>query len=431
MSQNFGIGQIGMTCWFNSSLNTFLLSENGQKILWDKLQNLYSKFSQRDKAYFDSDINAPCPIRKDIKKTSMVYFWKFLDQFLCSRGPGKLGLHPGKEQKLMRNVNIVEGSTVKRAEKGAFPSKEIDVILKHIGFTSGDYNIVDYSTPFNNRKKFAICVEDTNVVKRIPVYDLPLKEGKFELSSAVLFINNTQGVGEHRAHDVACVKRGARGYIVDSNLPHKLWPCEWWTTVKLQDFLKTSKLFDIYSNFKNGKIDSYGFEFLVYTNTTFTDKISPSCKRVGKVVGKPAYKQAQIIRMVENIVNKANSKFDAMNKFNALKSAGYLDNSNKVTFQYFLNKRKFPMNLKSPTRKGSVSGNMVFSPLNENKNKKGRPILKGPKGGLYVIGAHGKKIYKKLVPSSGANNKGRTVRTGKKGARYVIHEGKKLYKFFH
>lgn len=394
------------------------------------MQNIYSKFPQKDKVYFDSDINAPCPVRKDIKKTSMVYFWKFLDQYLCSRGPGKLALHHGKNVQLLKNINIVAGSTAKRAEKGAFPSKEIDVILKHIGFTSGDYNIIDFSTAFNNRKKFAIRVENKSVVKRIPLHNLDLKQGNFELTGAVLFVHNTTGAGAHTAHDVSCVKRGNKGYIIDSNYPYKLWSCEWWIEDKMTQFIKKSELFNKYANFKNGRIDSYGFEFLLYTNNSYTNTISPTCKRVGKPVGKPAYKQAQIIRMLENLVNKAKTRIDALNQYNLLENAGYINNSNRPTFIYFLNRKRFPMSLKSPSRSGS--GNMVFSPISENTNKKGRPILKGPKGGLYVIGPNGKKIYKKLVPSSGVNTKGRTVHKGKQGGHYVLSKkSTKMYKFFH
>ncbi len=414
MSGNFGIGQSGATCWFHSSLNTLLLSENGQKILWDKMQKVYSKFPQKDKVFFDSDINAPCPVRKDIKKTSMVYFWKFLDQYLCSHGPGRLSLYHGKNVQLLKNMNIVAGSAAKRGEKGAFATKEIDVILKHIGFTSGDYNIIDFSTALNNRKKFAIRVENKSIVKRIALHNLDLKQGNFELSGAVLFVTNNKGVGVHSSHDVSCVKRGNKGYIIDSNHPYRLWPCEWWNEDKMTQFINKSDLFNKYANFRDGKITSYGFEFLLYTNSTFTDKISPSCKRVGKPTGKPAYKQVQIMRMLENLVKKAKTRSEALNQYNLLKNSGYVNNGNKHTFIYFLNKKQFS---KTP---------------NTTVNKKGRPILKGPKGGLYVIGPKGKKIYKKLVPASGVNTKGRNVKTGERGGHYVLSKkSTKMYKFFH
>lgn len=71
-------------------------------------------------------------------------------------------------------------------------------------------------------------------------------------------------------------------------------------------------------------------------------------------------------------------------------------------------------------------------------NTKGRPILKGSKGGLYVM-QNGKKVYKfkkasssptNNVPASyGTNTKGRPILKGPKGGLYVMQNGKKVYKF--
>ena len=76
-----GIGQTHGTCWFYSSLNMFLLSDNGLKILWQKLQKVYDGLGPVQKRYFESNINAPCPLRS-VSKTSSIYFWKFLDEYL-------------------------------------------------------------------------------------------------------------------------------------------------------------------------------------------------------------------------------------------------------------------------------------------------------------------------------------------------------------
>ena len=45
---NNGCGQLGAiqtrgTCWFYSILNGFILSEDGQKILYNRLKNFYKK----------------------------------------------------------------------------------------------------------------------------------------------------------------------------------------------------------------------------------------------------------------------------------------------------------------------------------------------------------------------------------------------------
>ena len=75
---NIGVGQTGPTCWFNSSLNIFLTSDNGLKILWQKLQETLPTLKPREKAYFNSNINAPCPYKGSVKKTSAIYFWVWI-----------------------------------------------------------------------------------------------------------------------------------------------------------------------------------------------------------------------------------------------------------------------------------------------------------------------------------------------------------------
>jgi hypothetical protein len=80
------------------------------------------------------------------------------------------------------------------------------------------------------------------------------------------------------------------------------------------------------------------------------------------------------------------------------------------------------------------------------KDSLGREIRKGPKGGLYVLDASGKKVYKFAATASAKrlaaapapppptglkNTLGRTVHKGPKGGAYVVHPvtGKKVYKF--
>jgi len=64
-------------------------------------------------------------------------------------------------------------------------------------------------------------------------------------------------------------------------------------------------------------------------------------------------------------------------------------------------------------------------------NAKGRAILRGPRGGLYVMDGS-KKIYKPRKMSAGSqlgvNSKGRQLMRGPRGGVFVIHNGKKLYK---
>ena len=81
-------------------------------------------------------------------------------------------------------------------------------------------------------------------------------------------------------------------------------------------------------------------------------------------------------------------------------------------------------------------GNLYKTP--SKVNRKGRVIQKGPKGGMYVLGKTGKKIYKSMLPTTtsvnapfGKNKKNRVIQKGPKGGKFVVSKhGKKLYKFF-
>ena len=74
------------TCWFFSIINGFLLSDAGQKILFDHLEKFYKGLSPAEKAQFDDGVPAPCV--KSLMTAKRMYFYKFLDQYLCFRsGP--------------------------------------------------------------------------------------------------------------------------------------------------------------------------------------------------------------------------------------------------------------------------------------------------------------------------------------------------------
>jgi hypothetical protein len=136
---NVGVGQTGTTCWFFSSLNIFLTSDNGLKILWQKLQETLPTLSNRQRAYFNSNINAPCPYKGAVKKTSAIYFWKFLNQYICAvGGPGRLIPKSGLNAYLTKNVKWRASSTKEsKGTGGGFPSWELPALLGHLGFRVG------------------------------------------------------------------------------------------------------------------------------------------------------------------------------------------------------------------------------------------------------------------------------------------------------
>jgi hypothetical protein len=86
-------------------------------------------------------------------------------------------------------------------------------------------------------------------------------------------------------------------------------------------------------------------------------------------------------------------------------------------------------------------GKVVKAVAGSKKNSKGRIIQTGPKGGTYIVGGSGKKVYKKLLVLNsasttsnapfGKNSKGNIIFKGSKGGFYVSPKGKKIYKFLH
>lgn len=270
-----GLGQTGKTCWFYSSLNLLLLSDNGLKILYDKLQKVYNSWGPVQKKYFEANINAPCPLRS-VLRTSPIYFWKFLDQYLCFiGGPGRLNRKTGRSPRLMRNIGWTNAALreSKGQNVGGFPSKELPKILRHIGFKTYDFKATLWSRLaywFRERKPFMI-------LNYRQLEDLPLERVGYELTGAIVYAASANG---KNAHVWTCVIRNGKGYIFDSAVPDKLWPCEWWDQMKIMNFFKKSSLLNNRPYFRLDLVSSLYFDLVMYTRKEFTNKIAPACRRV-------------------------------------------------------------------------------------------------------------------------------------------------------
>lgn len=118
-----GLGQDFGTCWFYSTLNTFLLSDNGFKVMWKKLHEIYEGLSANQKTYFNSNLNVPCPTGgNSIATMNRIYFWKFMDEYMCSiGGPGKLAPRGGRTARLLENFPFT--SNYLREAKGLVPAR--------------------------------------------------------------------------------------------------------------------------------------------------------------------------------------------------------------------------------------------------------------------------------------------------------------------
>jgi len=277
---NIGVHQTGDTCWFNSSINMFLTSDNGLKILWNKLQEIYPKLGPKQRAYFNSNINAPCPY-KGILRVSRLYFWKFLNQYICAiGGPGRLIPKSGLNAYLTKNIKWRTSSTREsKGTAGAWPARELPTILAHLGFSVGkDFRMLDWAMWRYKFKK----PEWTNPIMifrnrasllRIPFdRDLLLEKKGYELTGAIVYVSPARNSNKG-AHVWSCSIRNGKGYVMDSNDPTRPTECDWWIIENLKNFFNS---YD--ANYRQNRAAVMAFEVIMYTRKEFTNKIAPTCQ---------------------------------------------------------------------------------------------------------------------------------------------------------
>jgi hypothetical protein len=297
MSNN-GCGQLGAiqtrgTCWFYSILNGFILSEDGQKILYNRLTNFYKKLSLAERAYFDDQFNAPCPM-KNLVKTKEIYFWKFIDQYLCfMSGPRAASLKAGKSVSILGGVSLT--GTLAREKGGAMgakPQEEIIKILTHLGFKEGaegpgkDFMVVDFDKAqkagkfvFDHRKKpkFIIVKRSGGNYMEIAPPEFLIKDADYSLMCSSILIGNTQAKSSemHKYHAVAGFVCGGNGYIYDSN-QRRVFKCDYWKWPSLKTTLDKN-VGAFYNFFKGGKINYYSLAFHILARKEFTKDIGAAC----------------------------------------------------------------------------------------------------------------------------------------------------------
>jgi hypothetical protein len=278
---NVGAGQTGDTCWFFSSLNIFLTSDNGLKILWKKLMEIIPKLGPKQRAYFNSNITAPCPYKGAVKKTSAIYFWKFLNQYICAvGGPGSLIPKSGLNAYLTKNIKWRNAGTREaKGTAGAWPAQELPAILAHLGFRVGrDFRMIDWERWQYRFKK----AEWTNPIMmfrsrrsllRIPMdRDLLLEKKGYELTGAIVYVKPALNSNEE-PHVWACTIRNGKGYITDSNYPLYPKECKWWIIENLKSFFRT-----VEPNFRTNVALVMSWDVIMYTRKEFTNKITPTCQ---------------------------------------------------------------------------------------------------------------------------------------------------------
>lgn len=330
------------TCWFFSIINGFLLSDAGQKILFRSMEKFYKGLTDQEKAYFDDSIDAPCPLRGDIIKTKRIYFYKFLDQYLCFKtGPRSVSLKMGKSANVLGGASLA-GSLAKAhgGSQGAYPGEEIHKILKHLGIT--DYTVADEfgHLPSHESKKrppFVICkAPGRQVMSTIPKF----RPGSYDKMCCSVTIGNSMASNatQHKYHAITGFVCEGKGYLFDSN-QRRSFPCQWWIPEKLKKVVDED-LAQYYSFFKNGQVDFLVYNYVIFSRQAYVNDIALSCRLKYKKTKTPngaGFNPAQIAaikhaRARQPFLNKnfynsllltAKNRNSAMQIIRNMKNSGY------------------------------------------------------------------------------------------------------------
>ena len=302
------------TCWFFSIINGFLLSDAGQKILFDHLEKFYKGLSLAEKAQFDDGVPAPCV--KSLMTAKRMYFYKFLDQYLCFRsGPRSASLKAGKSANILGGASLA-GTLAKQhaGGQGAFAGEELPKILKHLGIT--DYLMANAygHLPLTDAKKrphFVVAVASkTTGMSQVPYFRKTYSEMCCSITIGNSKASNSQ---QHKFHAITGYMCNGKGYLFDSN-QRKQFPCEWWRWTELEKVVY-GEVARFYDFFAGGQINFMAYNFVIFSRNDYIESIKPVCRLKYKNTKTPV----SILTRVSN--NKFNKHTKPGGAWNNLKPA--------------------------------------------------------------------------------------------------------------
>ena len=125
-SPELGAIQTLGTCWFYSIINGLILSDDGKKILYAELTRFYKTMNADELKYFHDSGALACPLRGDILKAKRIFFYKFLDQFLCyMSGPRAASLKMHKSAEVLQNISLAGTAKQTHGITGAHPQTQV------------------------------------------------------------------------------------------------------------------------------------------------------------------------------------------------------------------------------------------------------------------------------------------------------------------
>jgi len=442
MSCGQGTIQSRGTCWFHSIINGFLLSEDGQKILYDKMKEFYSGLTPDEKLFFDDGIDAPCPF----KTVKPLFFYKFLDQYLCFiSGPRAIKTKASLSPKLLENLNFAGNSATTKKEKGAEGAhafQEILPLLDKLGFENEYYvhstggvhptslsrikKWINRTRPALSKIKFIISLNHVSttigMAALVPGFRPHDSSSMFRPMCCVITISATvsptnKNPSIHRTHAITGYICNNKKFIVDPNFLKPI-ECDWF------DLDNVEKLLPELSKGYGHVYTRLHYSYIIKSVRSYVSNIHPVCLL--------KYKKVSNARFLE--------RYKTIKTLNRNKNT--LIPSNYIAIKRYIlqkSKRGLLTRIFNPNPIPNIIPNPII-PNQGNVNKLGRKIYKGAKGGLYVLDSKGKKVYKPVPVKPvlvkpvnqgnlGVNKFGRKIYTGAKGGLYVLDaQGKKVYK---
>jgi hypothetical protein len=275
------------SCWFYGILNELILSYDIGRLLYKHIDIEFKKMTPDEREFFMSSVRAPCPLGINFKK---IYFYKFLDQYFCTSGPGQYLKKAGRSLSLVGKV-LSAGSTVRRVTSGSYPNIELPRVLKTLGISCAFVKTPQMVTKNTNTEMCAIAPGLRSWFPITQQFEPFIGEGRYRLAAASIAIRNKNKDGLHAGHALtATIDSTGNGILFDSASGKRI-TVNWLKPEKLKHVINTQIAPEFYGVFfKNGQvtITDYGFSHVIYVKKEAVKGVAPAC-RLNRMRKTPGY----------------------------------------------------------------------------------------------------------------------------------------------
>ena len=298
------------SCWFYGILNELILSYDLGRLLYKHIDIEFKKMTPEERTFFMDSVKAPCPLGTNFKK---IYFYKFLDQYFCTSGPGQYLKKAGKSQSLVKRVSA--GSTTRRLTKGSFPNVELPRILKTLGITC-TYLTNPGAAPSTMKTELcAVAPGPRTWFDLTKKFEPFIAGGKYRLAAAAIAIQNKGHGGLHGGHALtATIDATGNGVLFDSASGKRL-RVNWLKPELLKRVIDTHIAPEFDSFYKDGKvtITNYGYSHLIYVNKDAVRGVAPACRlnRMRRVTNNISFMYLPFFKTAESLTRRLDKDLQA------------------------------------------------------------------------------------------------------------------------